>query len=86
MFQDVLNLVKSEGLDVDIVTYGVLALGCKNKKEAKNLIQIIANTGFRYVLIINVFQCCFYLFIFFIQFKRKCRNVRYNVGTSMLSL
>jgi len=34
---------------VDIVTFGVLALGCKNKNEAKNLIKIIADHGFRYV-------------------------------------
>lgn len=33
---------------MDIVTFGVLALGCKNKNEAKDLIKIIADNGFRY--------------------------------------
>jgi len=46
-FQNVLSLINSENLTVDIVTFGVLSLGCKNKSEAKDLIKIIADRGFR---------------------------------------
>lgn len=45
--KNVLSLIKSENLSVDVVTFGVLALGCKNKNEAKDLIKMIADHGFR---------------------------------------
>ncbi|NP_001153853.1 pentatricopeptide repeat domain 1 [Acyrthosiphon pisum] len=45
--KNVLILIKSENLSVDVVTFGVLALGCKNKNEAKDLIKMIADHGFR---------------------------------------
>lgn len=32
---------------MDIVTFGVLSLGCKKKNEAKDLIKLIADHGFR---------------------------------------
>lgn len=76
-----MHLINSENLGVNIVTFGVLALGCKNKNEAKDLIKMIADHGFRYVcLSINIIL----ILIFFIKFKRKFRNIGYNVGTSML--
>jgi len=34
-------------MDIDIITFGVLALGCKNKNEAKDLIKNITDHGFR---------------------------------------
>jgi len=46
-------------LEVDIVTYGVLAMGCKNKNDAKDLIKIIADDGFRYTF---SFRDCMYVY------------------------
>ncbi|XP_050440368.1 pentatricopeptide repeat-containing protein 1, mitochondrial [Adelges cooleyi] len=45
--KNVLSLINSEDLSVDIVTFGVLALGCKNKAEAKDLIKSMTDHGFR---------------------------------------
>lgn len=39
---------------MDVVTFGVLALGCKNKNESKDLIKLISDHGFRYVYSINI--------------------------------
>lgn len=54
ILQNVLNLIKSENLSVNIVTFGVLALGCKNKNEAKDLVKCVADHGFRYVFIVVI--------------------------------
>ncbi|XP_050535202.1 pentatricopeptide repeat-containing protein 1, mitochondrial isoform X2 [Daktulosphaira vitifoliae] len=45
--KNVLSLISSEDLSVDIVTFGVLALGCKNKFQAKDLIKSMVDHGFR---------------------------------------
>lgn len=77
-----MRLINSENLSVDIVTFGVLALGCKNKNEAKDLIKMIADHGFRYVC--SIINIIFDFYLFFIIFKSEFRNIGYNVGSSML--
>ena len=38
-------------LSPNIMTFGVLALGCKNKTEALKLISTMEENGFRYSLV-----------------------------------
>ncbi|PNF32842.1 hypothetical protein B7P43_G03468 [Cryptotermes secundus] len=44
---DVLKLIKSSNLYPDIVTFGVLALGCQTKQEAQCLLTDMRDAGFR---------------------------------------
>lgn len=46
-FQEVLDLMKKEKLVPNIMTFGVLALGCNNLESTKNLINDIEEVGFR---------------------------------------
>lgn len=45
--QDVLKLIRKINYYPDLITYGVLSLGCKNKEDALNLIESMKNDGFR---------------------------------------
>lgn len=45
--KDVLNMIKIACLEPDIVTYGVLALGCRNVEEARGLIDEMDEKGIR---------------------------------------
>lgn len=43
----VLKMINTAGLEPDIVTYGVLALGCASKSDAQNLLQEMYTKGLR---------------------------------------
>ncbi|XP_063227761.1 pentatricopeptide repeat-containing protein 1, mitochondrial [Bacillus rossius redtenbacheri] len=43
----VLQLISEEKLSPDIVTFGVLSLGCKTKEEAQNFVREMTDAGFR---------------------------------------
>lgn len=45
--RDVLKLIQKAKLHPDIVTFGVLALGCQSQEEAQSLISDMRNIGFR---------------------------------------
>ncbi|XP_066993743.2 pentatricopeptide repeat-containing protein 1, mitochondrial [Anabrus simplex] len=45
--REVLRLIQSARLHPDIVTFGVLALGCKTEDEAKQLIKDMRSAGYR---------------------------------------
>ncbi len=45
--KDVLTMIQISKLEPDIVTYGVLALGCRNVDEAKDLLTEMDNEGIR---------------------------------------
>lgn len=72
-----MSLINSENLSVDIVTFGVLALGCKNKNEAKGLIKIITDHGFRYVCKILI------IFLFLLIFSYNLRVNSEILGTML---
>lgn len=48
--KDVLKMIKIAALEPDIVTYGVLALGCRNVEQARELLTEMDNKGIRYLL------------------------------------
>lgn len=37
--KDVLNMIYNDKFQPDLITYGILALGCKNKEEAENFLE-----------------------------------------------
>lgn len=45
--KEVLTMIRTAGLSPDIVTYGVLALGCKTVDEARQLLQEMCNKNIR---------------------------------------
>lgn len=45
--KEVLGLIRTAGLQPDIVTYGVLALGCRTSADADELMQEMLNRGLR---------------------------------------
>lgn len=45
--KSVLKMIQIAGLEPDIVTYGVLALGCRNVTEARDFLTEMANEGIR---------------------------------------
>lgn len=45
--KEVLNMIRVAGLYPDIVTYGVLALGCRTVEEARELLQEMNNKNIR---------------------------------------
>lgn len=48
-------MIRTANLPPDIVTYGVLALGCKTPDEADELIQEMYNKGLRFVILFFFF-------------------------------
>lgn len=40
-------MIKTASLEPDIVTYGVLALGCRTTEEARQLLQEMYDKGLR---------------------------------------
>lgn len=48
--QKVLELIKAAHLRPNLITYGVLALGCKTKEEAISLLEEMAEAKYRLVL------------------------------------
>lgn len=46
--QEVLNMLQTRKITPDVVTFGVLALGCFSMKEADALITDMDKNGFRY--------------------------------------
>lgn len=49
---EVLNMIRTAGLRPDIVTYGVLALGCRTQEEARELLNQMQSAGIRINVII----------------------------------
>lgn len=47
--REVLSMIRTAKLRPDIVTYGVLALGCQTKEEARELLNEMRAKGIRYV-------------------------------------
>lgn len=45
--KEVLNMIKTAGLKPDIITYGVLAMTCQSKFEARDLLDDISGARFR---------------------------------------
>ncbi|XP_053687641.1 pentatricopeptide repeat-containing protein 1, mitochondrial [Sabethes cyaneus] len=45
--REVLTMIKTARLEPDIVTYGVLALGCRNQEEAQSLLREMSDAGVR---------------------------------------
>ncbi|ALC43076.1 CG4611, partial [Drosophila busckii] len=45
--REVLSMIKTAGLHPDIVTYGVLALGCRSQEQARELLQQMEAEGIR---------------------------------------
>ena len=48
--KEVLSMIRTAGLYPDIVTYGVLALGCQTQEAATELLQEMRNNDIRWVL------------------------------------
>lgn len=40
-------MIKAARLEPNIITFGVLALGCKTKEEAESLIEVMYNENHR---------------------------------------
>lgn len=49
---EVLNMIRTAGLRPDIVTYGVLALGCRTQEEARELLNQMQSAGIRINVVI----------------------------------
>lgn len=47
MAENVLEIMESKHLAPDLITYGVLAIGCKFKEDAESLIERITKSGYR---------------------------------------
>uniref|UniRef100_A0A182WHN6 PROP1-like PPR domain-containing protein n=1 Tax=Anopheles minimus TaxID=112268 RepID=A0A182WHN6_9DIPT len=45
--REVLYMIEAANLEPDIVTYGVLALGCQNQEEARSLLKMMAQADVR---------------------------------------
>jgi len=71
-------------LSLDVVTFGVLALGCKNKSEAKDLLKMIADHGFRYVYkILSIYSHKSYDTFILICFSSNLRVNAEILGTML---
>lgn len=49
-----MNMFTQSKLRPDIITYGVLALGCQNKEQADSLLKEMKDAGYRYDILIII--------------------------------
>ncbi|XP_017773300.1 PREDICTED: pentatricopeptide repeat-containing protein 1, mitochondrial [Nicrophorus vespilloides] len=82
--KEVLGLIKTARFEPDIITYGVLALGCKNKEEATEFLAYFNQAGLRLnteILGAMLKQACFHFnFSYIIEILAICtkENIKPN--------